>query len=98
MDSYSYNDVISIIANKKVKYITQTGDFPNVIEISKKLLIFLKINILAIMNVPTDEIKTIYGMKVKINDYIDAPEEVKVYYKKEMVNNAVEKSSTKKMG
>lgn len=84
MDGYSKEDIVEIINNKRKKIMVEKREFPNTIEISTSLLMFLKLNYLSIMNEPLQNIKEMFGMKIIINDRIDSPEEIEVYYKKEI--------------
>lgn len=85
MKEYKIQDIIEIINNKRKIVILQYGEFPNTIEIGKKLLIFIKMHFLAMMNRPLEDTKTIFGMNIIVNDYIEIPDEIKIYYKE--VNN-----------
>ena len=78
---YKVSEIMEIINKKRIDYINKYNEYPNVIEINKRLLTFIKLNYLSIMNHPLEEIKILLGMNVKINEYIDEPEEIKVYYK-----------------
>lgn len=83
MKQYNIQDIITIINNKRRKVMIQTGEFPNTMEIGKALLMFIKMQFLITVNVPLEDIKVMYGMNIIINDYIEEPEEIKIYYKGE---------------
>ena len=81
MKKYTIQDIIQIINEKRRKIVMEEGKFPNTMELSKSLLIFIKMQFLITINVPIENIKTMYGMNIIINDYLKTPEEIKIYYK-----------------
>lgn len=85
---YTIQDIISIINDKRVEYIDNYGNFPNTMEISKSILMYIKMQFSTTANVPPEDIKVMYGMNIILNNYIDTPEEIKIYYK-ESENNAI---------
>lgn len=101
MKKYTIQDIIQIINEKRRKIVMEEGKFPNTMELSKSLLIFIKMQFLITINVPIENIKTMYGMNIIINDYLKTPEEIKIYYKQVVnmnggVNNLIPMSERSK--
>ena len=90
---YTIQDIISIISDKRTEYIDNYGNFPNTMEISKSILMCIKMQFLVTVNVPLENIKVMYGMNIKINDNIDIPEEIKIYYEEADNDGIMDKKS-----
>lgn len=75
--TYKVGDIMYIINEKREDYIQKNGEFPKYIEISNSLLYFLSSYYLCELN--RDKNNKFFGMKVLINNYIDSPEEIRVY-------------------
>lgn len=91
MKQYNIQDILSIIIDKRVKFIIENDNFPNTMEIGSALLMFIKMQYLYIINEPLENIKTMFGMNIILNNNIEEPEEIKIYYK-ESEDNAMEVS------
>ena len=85
---YTIQDIISIINDKRVEYIDNYGKYPNTMEISTSILMYIKMQFLVTVNVLLENIKVMYGMNIKINDNIEIPEGIRIYYE-EVDNNAI---------
>lgn len=75
--AYKVGDIMYIINKKRENYIQKNGKFPKYIEISNSLLYFLSSYYLCELN--RNKNNNFFGMKVLINNYIDSPEEIRVY-------------------
>ena len=82
MKKYTIQDIIIIINEKRAEHINKYGEFPNTMEISIAILMYIKNQFLISVNVPIEDIKVMYGMNIKINNNIESPEEIKIYYER----------------
>lgn len=76
--------LIRVITDKRIEYISKYGEFPNSIQLNKQMLMELKLFYLSLINIDIDDIKTIYGMKIQLTDNIESINDIYVWYEKEL--------------
>lgn len=74
------NDFINEINNKEREYWNKYGDKPNNIMLSKALLLRWKLNFLSVMEIPLEDIHTIYGMKIHLTNKVGKIKDIQVWY------------------
>lgn len=74
------NDFINEVNKKETEYWDKYGDKPNNIMLSKKILIRWKLNFLSLMEIPVEDIQTIYGMKIHLTNKVEKIKDIQVWY------------------
>ena len=81
------HNIIDTIREKRLKYWDKHYRFPDAIVLNNEILMNLKIYYLYLLG--EKEIKTIFGMKLLIDNEIKTINDIEVFNIEEMKNNAV---------
>ena len=79
MKSDKVRKIVEQICKQRKWYILMYHTFPKRIVISNEYLAELYLNFLYMQNIPYDKVKTLFGMKIEIDNNIKKTQDIYVY-------------------